>query len=52
MEALWEDLNPHVEEGEISPEIHALLDEREARVARGEATLHNWDDVKHLIGKQ
>lgn len=52
MEAIWEDLRGHVESAEI-PESHCrLLDARLERVAAGKASIREWDDVKHTIGRR
>jgi hypothetical protein len=51
METLWEDLKDHYEAFECSPELRLLLDERRARVLRGEAGLVDWDEVKSTIGR-
>jgi hypothetical protein len=51
MEALWDDLNERFEGLEASPEIRSLLDDRRARVQRGDARLHDWDSVKGTIGR-
>ena len=46
MEALWEDLTRHSEALE-SPEWHRdVLEERERRIASGEATFTNWEQAK------
>ena len=34
----------------VSDEVKALLDERRERVARGEAKLLDWDQVKSVLG--
>ncbi len=52
MELLWDDLSKQVERFEIPPEHLELLDGRRARVAAGESTLHDWDSVKHSIGRR
>lgn len=51
MEALWDDLNERFESLEVSPEIRSLLDDRRARVQRGDARLLDWDSVKGTIGR-
>jgi len=51
MEAIWNDLNEKFESSEISPQTKALLDERRARVHRGDARLLDWDAVKGSIGR-
>lgn len=52
MEAIWAELSEQVERFEIPPEHRELLDARRARVAAGESTLHDWDAVKHSIGRR
>ena len=43
----------HKIESEPIPELHRdLMDTRRMRVANGEVTLLDWDQVKHLIGKK
>ncbi len=51
MEVLWDDLNERFESLEVSPEIRSLLDDRRARVQRGDARLLDWDSVKGTIGR-
>jgi len=43
METIWEDLRERFEASEISPQLRALLRDRRARVAKGEARLLDWD---------
>ena len=51
MEAIWADLRAHVDQIE-PPQTHRdLLDARRRRVAAGEVVLHDWDRVKHSIGR-
>lgn len=46
MEALWEDLRRHSDALE-SPEWHRdVLEERERRIASGEATFTDWEQAK------
>ncbi|MEO5917896.1 MAG: addiction module protein [Luteolibacter sp.] len=52
MEAIWADLSERVERFENPPEHRQLFDARRARVAAGESTLHDWDVVKHSIGRR
>ena len=52
MEALWLDLRARIEPMGIPPEHEALLDARRARVESGAAALHEWDDVKHTLGRR
>ena len=52
MEAIWADLSAQVERFEIPNEHQELLDTRRARVGNGEATLHDWDAIKHTIGRK
>ena len=51
MEVLWQDLREKFEAAPVSDEIKALLDERRERVARGEARLLDWDQVKSALGR-
>ena len=51
MEAIWQDLRDHVDECPISPQTREMLDSRRERVASGEASLQDWDTVKHSIGR-
>ncbi len=51
MEMIWDDMRERFEASEISPEVRSLLDERRARVERGEAQLLDWDEVKASIGR-
>ena len=51
MEAIWADLRAHVDQID-PPQAHRdLLDARRQRVAAGETPLHDWDRVKHSIGR-
>ncbi len=50
-ECLNSDPSPRVEDARIPQEHLELLEARRGRVASGESTLHDWDDVKHRIGK-
>jgi hypothetical protein len=51
MQALWEDMRERFESMPVSDEVKALLDERRERVARGEAKLLDWDQVKSALGR-
>lgn len=51
MEAIWEDLRSRFDRLDISPEMASELDDRRARVERGDARLVNWDEVKGTIGR-
>lgn len=51
METLWQDLQDHFEAMPVPDEVKSLLDERRARVARGEAVLLDWDEVKSALGR-
>ncbi len=51
MAAIWDDMRERFEDAAISRRTIAFLDERKARVARGEARLHEWDEVKNVIGR-
>jgi phosphoribosylanthranilate isomerase len=47
MKAILTDSNEQVERIEIPPEHPELLNARRARVAAGESTLHDWNEVRH-----
>ena len=51
MEAIWIDLRQHVDALDAPQEHRDLLDSRRNRVASGHAALHDWDQVKHTIGR-
>ncbi len=52
METLWADLGSSAGASEI-PEAHkAILDARLARIESGETKIHDWDAVKHTIGRR
>jgi hypothetical protein len=51
METLWQDLQDHFEAMPVPDEVKNLLDERRARVARGEAAILDWDEVKSALGR-
>ena len=51
MEILWQDMREQFEAAPVSDEIKALLDRRRDRVARGEAKLLDWDQVKSALGR-
>ena len=51
MAAIWDDMRERFEESPISRKMVGFLDERKARVARGEAKLREWDHVKTAIGR-
>jgi Putative addiction module component len=51
MQTLWEEMHQRFESSQISPELSALLQDRRARVARGEVKLLDWDSVKFAIGR-
>jgi putative addiction module component (TIGR02574 family) len=51
MEAIWEDLRGRADRFGISQDQKDLLDSRRARVGTGEATILDWDSVKHSIGR-
>jgi hypothetical protein len=52
MEAIWVDLRQHVDVLDAPKEHRDLLDSRRGRVDSGQAALHDWDQVKHTIGRQ
>lgn len=52
MEAIWEDLGARVDQMELSPADRALLDSRIERMRNGETEIHDWDAVKHSLGRQ
>jgi hypothetical protein len=49
MEMIWDNMKERFEASEISPEVRSLLDERRARVERGESKLLDWDVVKSSL---
>lgn len=51
LEAIWEDLSARVDEMAISSAEHELLDSRLDRIRNGETGIHDWDAVKHSIGR-
>lgn len=52
LEAIWEDLSAHVDAMGISPAERELLDTRIERVQNGETEIHDWDSVKHSLGRR
>ena len=52
METLWADLSERVGDSDVPAEHKALLDQRLARIESGEAIIHDWDDVKHTVGRK
>jgi hypothetical protein len=51
MEEICNDLRQRVETLDV-PVVHReLLDSRRRRVASGEATIRDWDQVKNTIGR-
>jgi hypothetical protein len=52
LEAIWEDLSSHVDSMEIPPGERELLAARIARVRDGETEVHEWDSVKHSLGRR
>ncbi len=52
LEVIWEDLSAHVDRMEISPAERELLDTRIERVRNGETEVHEWDSVKHSLGRR
>jgi Putative addiction module component len=51
MEVIWDDLKERFDQSEVSPQVKQLLDERRAKVERGEARMLDWDSVKAGIGR-
>ena len=51
MEAIWIDLRQHVDGLDAPKEHRDLLDSRRNRVAAGQASIRDWDEVKHSVGK-
>jgi hypothetical protein len=51
METLWQDMQDHFEAMPVPDDVKKLLDGRRVRVARGEAALLNWDEVKAALGR-
>jgi len=52
METLWADFSPKIDEEGISDEQKSQLDDRLAQIESGEMKVHDWDSVKHSIGKR
>ncbi len=52
MAVIWEDLRDRFEGSELPQGHKDLLDQRRARVRKGEAQLLDWDAVKSNIGRQ
>lgn len=52
METIWEELRERAETFEVPDSHKALLAERRRRVEDGEATLLDWDEVKHTLGRR
>ena len=52
METLWADFSPKLDAEEISDEQKAELDHRLAQIESGTTKVHDWDSVKHSIGKR
>lgn len=51
MELIWADLRDHVDKLDIPTAHKQLLDSRQERVTSGMASIQDWDQVKHSIGK-
>lgn len=51
MEAIWEELRGHVDVMDVPVEHQQILNTRRARVDSGDATLLDWDQVKHSLGR-
>lgn len=51
MEAIWNDLREHVDALDAPKAHRELLDSRRERVASGSASIRDWDQVKHTIGR-
>jgi len=51
MEVIWEDMRDRYEASPVSQKVIDLLNERRARVERGEVQLLEWDKVKLAIGR-
>jgi hypothetical protein len=52
MEAIWQDLDQHLESVDAPPEHLELLARRRARVAQGDAVLLDWDTIRNTIGQR
>jgi len=52
LETIWEDLSARVDGMPVSPAERELLDSRIERVRNGEAEIHDWDSVKHSLGRR
>lgn len=51
MEEIWIELREHVEELDVPAAHRELLDSRRERAASGKASIRDWDQVKHTIGR-
>lgn len=51
-EAIWEDLSARADGMAVSVADRELLDSRIERVRNGEAGVHDWDSVKHSLGRR
>lgn len=51
MELIWADLRDHVDALDIPKEHKQILDSRRGRVSSGKASIQDWDQEKHSIGK-
>lgn len=52
LEVLWEDLSDHIADIPVSKVDRELLDARLERIDSGETEIHDWDEVKHSIGRR
>lgn len=52
MQAIWQDLQSHVDRLEVPQSHKDLLNARRARVQAGKAAVLDWDQVKHTIGRR
>jgi hypothetical protein len=51
LETIWEDLSSRVDEMPVSPAERELLDSRIERVRNGAVCIHDWESVKHSLGR-
>ncbi|GAA5126100.1 addiction module protein [Luteolibacter yonseiensis] len=51
METIWEDFRARADSFGISHDQKNLLNSRRDRIRTGEATILDWDSVKHTIGQ-
>lgn len=52
MEAIWDDLRQRVDQLDVPQAHRDLLEARRKRASSGDAAVHEWDEVKHTLGRQ